>query len=61
MTEPIVTTVALTEAELRLVEHALHAYLNDFGHDESDVIDRTRAVLAKLSSGSAGRVAQAAG
>ena len=35
--------IQLTEDELRLVHQALHAYLNDFGHEEADVgrVDRT--------------------
>jgi hypothetical protein len=41
-------TIELTEAELRLVHSALHAYLDDFGHDEADVLRAIKAVLAKL-------------
>ncbi len=41
-------TIELTDDELRLLHAALHAYLDDFGHDQLDVIARTKAVLAKL-------------
>jgi hypothetical protein len=41
-------TIELTEDELRLVFSALHAYLDDFGHDEADVLREIKAVLAKL-------------
>jgi hypothetical protein len=41
-------TIELTDDELRLVHSALHAYLDDFGHDEADVLREIKAVLAKL-------------
>ena len=41
-------TIELTEDELRLVLSALHAYLDDFVHDEADVLREIKAVLAKL-------------
>ena len=41
-------TLELTDDELRLVHDALHAYLNDFGHDEADVLRQIKSVLAKL-------------
>ena len=41
-------TLELTDDELRLVHSALHAYLDDFGHDEADVLRAIKAVLAKL-------------
>ena len=31
-------TIELTEDELRLVRSALHAFLDDFGHEEADVL-----------------------
>ena len=40
--------IELTDDELRLVHSALHAYLDDFGHDEADVLRAIKAVLAKL-------------
>jgi hypothetical protein len=40
--------VELTDDELRLVSSALHSYLDDFGHDEADVLRAVKAVLAKL-------------
>jgi hypothetical protein len=41
-------TIELTDAELRLVRAALNAYLEDFGHEEADVLRAVKAVLAKL-------------
>jgi len=41
-------TIELNDDELRLVQAALHSYLDDFGHDEADVLRRIKALLAKL-------------
>jgi hypothetical protein len=41
-------TLELTDEELRLVRSALTAYLEDFGHDEADVLRAVKAVIAKL-------------
>jgi hypothetical protein len=43
-----VHTIELTEDELRLVRAALHSYLEDFGHDEADLLRAIKRVLAKL-------------
>jgi hypothetical protein len=43
-----VHTIELTDDELRLVRAALHSYLEDFGHEEADVLRAVKAVLAKL-------------
>lgn len=43
-------TIELTDDELRLVHAALHAYLDDFGHDEADVLRAVKRILAKLPS-----------
>jgi hypothetical protein len=43
-----VHTIELTEEDLRLVRAALHSYLEDFGHDEADVLRAIKQVLAKL-------------
>jgi nucleotide-binding universal stress UspA family protein len=40
--------VELNDADLRLIHNALASFMTDFGHDESEVIDAIRAVLAKL-------------
>ncbi len=42
------TTLELTDQELRLLHAALHAYLDDFGHEEADVLREIKALLAKL-------------
>jgi len=41
-------TIELSDEELRLVHAALHSYLDDFGHNEADVLRVIKAVLAKL-------------
>ena len=43
-------TIELSEEELTLVRAALHSYLDDFGHDEADVLRRIKELLAKLPS-----------
>jgi hypothetical protein len=40
--------IELTEEELRTVHAALHSYLDDFGHDEADVLRLVKRILAKL-------------
>jgi hypothetical protein len=41
-------TLELNDDELRLLQAALHAYLDDFGHEEADVLRRLKALAAKL-------------
>jgi len=41
-------TVQLTEEEMRLLRAALHAYLDDFGHEEADVLRALKSLIAKL-------------
>jgi hypothetical protein len=41
-------TIEVNEDELRLLQAALHAYLDDFGHEEADVLRRIKELLAKL-------------
>jgi hypothetical protein len=45
-------TLELTDEELRLVEQALHSYLDDFGHEEADLLRAVKELLAKLPRGS---------
>jgi hypothetical protein len=40
--------IQLTDEELRIVRAALHAYLDDFGHEEADILQAVKAILAKL-------------
>jgi hypothetical protein len=46
-------TIELTDEELTLVRSALHTYLDDFGHEEADVLRRIKELLGKLSSDNA--------
>jgi hypothetical protein len=41
-------TIELSDEELKLVQAALHSYLDDFGHEEADVLRGVKAVIAKL-------------
>ena len=41
-------TIDLTDDELVLLHAALHSYLDDFGHGEQDVLERLKALIAKL-------------
>ena len=41
-------TIELTEDELRLLHAALHSYLDDFGHEEADVLREVKALIEKL-------------
>jgi hypothetical protein len=41
-------TIELSEDELRLLHAALHSYLDDFGHEEADVLRRIKELIAKL-------------
>jgi hypothetical protein len=38
----------LNDEELRLLQAALHSYLDDFGHEEADVLRRLKDLMAKL-------------
>ena len=42
------TTIELNDDELKLLRSALHSYLDDFGHEEADVLRRIKELLAKL-------------
>ena len=41
-------TIEVTDDELRLIHAALHSYLDDFGHEEADVLRAVKALIAKL-------------
>ena len=41
-------TIELTDEELRILREALHSHLDDFGHEEADVLRLIKRVLAKL-------------
>jgi hypothetical protein len=43
-----VHTIELTDEELRLVRAAVHSYLEDFGHEEADILRALKQLLAKL-------------
>jgi hypothetical protein len=41
-------TLELTDEDLRLLQAALHSYLDDFGHEEADVLRRIKELIARL-------------
>ena len=41
-------TLELTADELRLLHAALQSYLDDFGHEEADVLRAVKLLIAKL-------------
>jgi hypothetical protein len=43
------TTIELNPDEVQLMRSALHSFLDDFGHEEIDVIRRIKELLAKLA------------
>ena len=43
-------TIELTEDELRLVLSAVRSYLDDFGHEEADVLRQLKELLRKLEA-----------
>jgi hypothetical protein len=40
--------IGLDAEDLRILEAALHAYLDDFGHEEADVLRQAKLTLAKV-------------
>ena len=42
------TSIELTPEELTLLRAALRSFLDDFGHEEIDVVRRIKALLTKL-------------
>jgi hypothetical protein len=42
------TSIELNPDELKLMRAALHSFLDDFGHEEIDVVRQIKALLAKL-------------
>jgi hypothetical protein len=45
--------IDLSDDELRILRAALHSYLDDFGHDEADVLRAIKQLIAKLPQTSA--------
>ena len=41
-------TIDLTDDELRMLRAALHSYLDDFGHDESDLLRQIKELIERL-------------
>jgi hypothetical protein len=41
-------TLELNDNDLRLLQAALHSYLDDFGHEEADVLREIKELMARL-------------
>ena len=41
-------TIELTEADLRMIHAALKSYLDDFGHEEADLLRKIKELIGKL-------------
>jgi hypothetical protein len=41
-------TIEITDEELRILQAALRSHLDDFGHEEADILRAIKALLAKL-------------
>lgn len=41
-------TIHLTDEELEMARNAMQAYLQDFGHDEADIMQQIKNVIRKL-------------
>ena len=41
-------TIELTSEEPKLVQAALKSYLDDFGHEEAELLREIKALIAKL-------------
>lgn len=44
------TTFELDDDELKLLVAAVRSYLDDFGHEEADLLRRVKQLLLKLQS-----------
>ena len=44
----MIHTLELTDEELRMLRAALHSYLDDFGHEEADVLREIKELIARL-------------
>ena len=41
-------TVELSDQDLQLIHAALHSYLDDFGHEEADVLRQIKELIGRL-------------
>jgi hypothetical protein len=42
--------IELDDEELRLLREAVKTFLDDFGHEEQDIVNALRALLAKIDA-----------
>jgi hypothetical protein len=44
----LIHTLVLNDDDLRLLRAALHSYLDDFGHEEADLLREIKELIARL-------------
>ena len=44
----MIHTLVLNDDDLRLLRAALHSYLDDFGHEEADLLREIKELIARL-------------
>ena len=44
----MIHTLELTDQDLRLLRAALHSYLDDFGHEEADLLREIKELIERL-------------
>jgi hypothetical protein len=44
-------TIELNDEELKLLRTAVQSFMDDFGHDEMDILRQLKALLEKLPGG----------
>jgi hypothetical protein len=42
--------IQLDDEELRLLREAVKTFMDDFGHEEQDIVNALRALLAKIEA-----------
>ena len=42
--------IELNDEELRLLREAVKTFMDDFGHEEQDIVNALRALLAKIEA-----------
>jgi hypothetical protein len=44
----LIHTLLLNDDDLRLLRAALHSYLDDFGHEEADLLREIKELISRL-------------
>lgn len=52
-------SIHLDDAELAMLRSAVHLYVDTFGHNEAEVVERAKAIMAKLKQAGDDEVSEA--